>query len=141
MPVRTALGTAAAALLLAAVAPMTAAAGSYESVTVARVGRVDVDGTVVLTGTYRCRAGIGPVFVSSSISQGSASVRHGIGGTRALCDGAEHRWVNSGKVSSKRTSPGAAHVEATVMELRPQGGLPLPYFHATGQRDVTLVAN
>ncbi|MGW4735088.1 DUF6299 family protein [Streptomyces shenzhenensis] len=138
MLVRPALG--AAALLLATVAPVTAAAAPYERVTVDRVGRVAADGTVVLTGTYRCGAATGPVFVAASISQGSTSVRYGIGGTRALCDGAAHRWANSGKATPDRIAPGAAHVEATVMELRPHGGLPLPYIHATGRRDVTLVA-
>ncbi|MER6524065.1 DUF6299 family protein [Streptomyces sp. NPDC001508] len=142
MPVRPVLGAAVGgvALLLGALAPVTASAAPAERVTVGSVGRIAADGTVVLTGTYRCRAGIGPVFVSSSIGQRSTSARYGIGGTRALCDGAEHRWVNSGTVPSDRIAPGAAHVEATVMELRPQGGLPLPYFHATGRQDVRLVA-
>jgi hypothetical protein len=35
-------------------------------------------------------------------------------------------------------TPGAARVEATLMELRLDGGLPLPRFHATQKREVTL---
>ncbi|MFB7493665.1 DUF6299 family protein [Streptomyces sp. NPDC056161] len=142
MLVRPVLGTAAgaAALLLGVVAPATAADNPTETITVDKTGRVATDGTVFLTGTYRCNKGTGQVFVSSSVSQNSDSVRYGVGGTLAQCDGAEHRWENSSKVSSERIAPGAARVEATLLELRPQGGLPLPYFRATGHQDVTLAA-
>lgn len=129
-----------AALLLAAVAPATAAADPYESVTIDRIGHVTSDGTVTLSGTYRCTGGSGPVFVSSSFSQGSDTTRYGIGGTRAVCDGLEHSWENTGRVASAEVAPGTAHVEATLMELRSQGILPLPYFHAAHERDVTLRA-
>lgn len=140
MSLRPALAAAAgAALLLSAVAPAaTASADPYETVTVDPTGRVAEDGTVTLSGTYRCVGGTGPVFVSSSVGQNSPTVRHGIGGTRAVCDGAEHRWENSGKTSPDALAPGAAQVEATLMELHPQGGLPLPRFHATRQQMVTL---
>ncbi|MFJ9862550.1 DUF6299 family protein [Streptomyces sp. NPDC101165] len=139
MPVRPALAAAfgAAALLCAAVGPATADAG--ESVTVAPTGRIAADGTVTLSGTYRCTGNTGPVFVSSSVSQGDSRLKHGIGGSGALCDGAEHSWQNSGKVSAGSLVPGAAHVEATVMELRPSGIAPLPVFHAVQEQDVTLV--
>ncbi|MGV9893031.1 DUF6299 family protein, partial [Streptomyces tendae] len=30
------------------------------------------------------------------LSPPSPSARHGVGGTRAVCDGLEHRWVNTG---------------------------------------------
>ncbi|MEU0971273.1 DUF6299 family protein [Streptomyces sp. NPDC005917] len=138
MPLRHVLAAAlvSAALLCAAVAPATA--GPYESVTVAPTGRLASDGTVTLSGTYTCTGSTGPVFISSSVSQGSPNYRHGIGGTRAVCDGAEHRWQNTGKVTSEKLEAGAAHVEATIMELRPAGGLPLPSFHATRQQDITL---
>ncbi|MEU6068013.1 DUF6299 family protein [Streptomyces sp. NPDC047082] len=139
MPLRPALAAAAAgaaALLLAVVAP--ASADPNETVTVDPTGRVAADGTVTLSGTYRCTGGTGPVFVSSTVGQDSSTVRYGIGGTKAVCDGAAHTWVNTGKVEKGRLSPGASHVEATVMELRPEGGLPLPYFHAQQQQEVTL---
>ncbi|MFI6809680.1 DUF6299 family protein [Streptomyces luteogriseus] len=57
-----------------------------------------------------------PVFVSSSVSQGVSTTRHGVGGTRAVCDGAEHRWVNTGQSVPGALMAGAAHVEATLME-------------------------
>ena len=93
---------------------------------------------VTLSGTYRCTGSTGPVFVSSSIGQDSSYVRYGIGGTRAVCDGALHRWENTGRVYSDPLETGPAHVEATLMELRLTGGLPLPFFHAAQNQDITL---
>ncbi|MEU5750554.1 MULTISPECIES: DUF6299 family protein [unclassified Streptomyces] len=144
MPVRSAaLAAAAGAALLLAVPTATAATHDArqvtESVTVDPTGRIAADGSVTLSGTYRCAAGTGPVFVSSSVSQGDPSVRYGIGGTRAVCDGLEHRWINTGTPSQDALEPGAARVEATLMELRTTGILPLPSFHARHGQDVTLV--
>jgi hypothetical protein len=136
-PVLTA--AAGAALLLLAVPAGTATADPYEIVTVDPTGRIAADGTVTLSGTYRCLGSTGPVFVSSSVAQDPPTVRYGIGGTRAVCDGVEHPWVNTGRAGRDTLAPGAARVEATVMELRPQGGLPLPRFHAAQQQDITLV--
>ncbi|MBV7695705.1 DUF6299 family protein [Streptomyces sp. TRM70350] len=156
MSLRLALGAAAtAALALFAAAPSTSAAADPpesvtadpkgriatdppESVTVDPKGRIAADGTITLTGTYRCVGGTGPVFVSSSIAQSDQSVRHGIGGSLAVCDGKKHRWENTGKPYNRVLKAGAAQVEATLMELRPQGGLPLPTFHAAQRQDVTL---
>ncbi|MEU2420782.1 DUF6299 family protein [Streptomyces sp. NPDC007851] len=127
-----------AALLCVAVGPASATADPTESVTVKATGKLAGDGTVTLSGTYTCTDATGPVFISSSISQDSPTFRHGIGGTQAVCDGAAHDWQNTGKVSSEKLAPGAANVEATILELRPSGGLPLPYFHATRKQDITL---
>ncbi|MFF9817960.1 DUF6299 family protein [Streptomyces sp. NPDC014006] len=146
MSLRTALGTAAAALALPAAAPAApAAADPYETITVDPVGRITADGTVTLSGTYSCLGSSGPVFITTAVSQNApangpyaSTVRHGIGDTRAVCDGAEHTWQNTGKVAIDALRPGAAHVEATVLELRPQGGLPLSHFHAARQQDITL---
>ncbi|MFB7657204.1 MULTISPECIES: DUF6299 family protein [unclassified Streptomyces] len=146
MPVRSAvLAAAAGAALFLQAAPAATAAPAdtqlvTESVTVDRTGRVAADGTVTLSGTYRCTDATGAVFVSSSLRQGDSSVRHGIGGTRAVCDGEEHRWVNTGTPSADAFKPGKAHVEATLMELRTTSGLPLPSFHARKDQDVKLVA-
>ncbi|MET9352620.1 DUF6299 family protein [Streptomyces sp. NPDC006617] len=146
MPVRpAALATAAGAavLLLAAPAAMAAPHDARlvaESVTVDPTGRIAADGSVTLSGTYRCAGGSGPVFVSSTVSQSDPSARYGVGGTRAVCDGLEHRWVNTGTPDTVVLQPGAAHVEATLMELRPMGIVPLPSFHARQGQDVTLMA-
>ncbi|MFD0304141.1 DUF6299 family protein [Streptomyces sp. NPDC127119] len=122
-------------------APAVAAGTSRlsETVTVDPTGRLAADGTVTLSGTYRCTGGTGRTFVSSSLSQGESKVRKGVGGTQAVCDGAEHRWTNTDRTDPGRFEPGAATVEASVMELR-SGGLPLPMFHAAAERSVTLVA-
>lgn len=102
MPVRSAaLAAAAGAALLLPAAPAATAAPHdarlvAESVTVDPTGRIAADGSVTLSGTYRCTGGSGPVFVSSTVSQSDPSARFGVGGTRAVCDGLEHRWVNTG---------------------------------------------
>ncbi|MDT0611458.1 DUF6299 family protein [Streptomyces lancefieldiae] len=143
MPVRVrsaALAAAAGAALLLPATPAAFAAADTETVTVDRTGRIASDGTVTLSGTYRCTAGTGPVFVSSSVSQSNPSVRYGIGGTRAVCDGQEHRWVNRGRAFANALKSGEAHVEASLMELRPTSGLLLPHFHAWQEQAVTLVA-
>jgi hypothetical protein len=137
------------ALLLSLAAPAaqaTTAAAPYDTdtdtVTVDPTGRIAPDGTVTLSGTYRCAPGAGPVFVSSTVTQDDGSVRHGIGGTRAVCDGQAHRWANTGRPAKSTTAAtlrsGPAEVEATLMELRSVGGLPLPAFHAHRTGPVTL---
>ncbi|MER6168207.1 DUF6299 family protein [Streptomyces violaceorubidus] len=146
MPVRSAaLATAAGAGLLLLTAPAATAAPHdarlvAESVTVDPTGRIAADGSITLSGTYRCTGGTGPVYVSSTVSQSDPSARYGVGGTRAVCDGLEHRWVNTGTPDTVVLKPGAAHVEATLMELRPMGIVPLPSFHARQGQDVTLTA-
>lgn len=138
MSMRQAVGAATAAALLLLLAPSAVALSDpYDEVTVDPTGYVAADGTVTLSGTYRCMSAAGPVFVSSSVSQGDSQVRHGIGGTSAVCDGVEHRWTNSEKRTPGTLAPGAAHVEATLMELSATG-LPLPTFHATQQQDITV---
>ncbi|MFH9013501.1 DUF6299 family protein [Streptomyces sp. NPDC017943] len=131
-------GAGAAPATASTATPGTASAAVADSVTVDAIGRIAADGTVTLTGTYRCASASGPVFVSSSVSQGVSTTRHGIGGTRAVCDGAEHRWANTGRPMPGSLVPGAARVEATLMELRLLGGLPLPSAHATSGQAVTL---
>ena len=143
MSLRHTLGVAAGAALFLLAAPTAFAApppaDPPETVTVDPTGRIASDGTVTLSGTYRCAVGTGPVFVSSTVAQNSATVRHGIGGTRAVCDGLEHAWQNSGKPYPRALVPGAANVEATLMELHAQGVLPLFRFHGTARQNVTLI--
>ncbi|MEU0221612.1 DUF6299 family protein [Streptomyces sp. NPDC006265] len=143
MRVRPLPGAAAGAALLlligAGAAPATASAlAPTGSVSVDDVGRNTADGAVTLSGTYRRTSSSGPDFVSSSAGQGVSTTRHGVGGTRAVCDGAEYRWGEHRPDRARRVLAGAAHVEATLMELRTFGGLPLPSFHAVQGQDVTL---
>ncbi|KUN04825.1 hypothetical protein AQI95_18220 [Streptomyces yokosukanensis] len=138
MPARPVLATAlgAAALLCAAVAP--AAADSSETVTIDKTGHVAEDGTITLTGTYRCTGAAGLAFVSSTISQGDRTFVYGIGGSAARCDGAEHHWENTSSFSPNPFKAGKAHVQATITELRSGGLLLLPDIHATKEQDITL---
>ena len=133
-----------AALFLVAAPAVPAAATTHpraaleQTVTVDPTGRVTDDGTVTLTGTYRCTGSEGLAFVSSSVSmKDNPNLHQGIGGTLAVCDGAEHRWENTGK-PFPRLKPGEATVEASVTELRGVGLIPLPAFHAYDVYDVTL---
>lgn len=57
-----------------------------------------------------------PRCLRQSIGQDASNVRHGIGGTRAVCDGMEHRWENTGKPQPDTLDAGTAHFEATLME-------------------------
>ncbi|MFI2641086.1 DUF6299 family protein [Streptomyces sp. NPDC018610] len=139
-----ALGAAAAALLLAAPAApaaatsATAATAPAETVTVDRTVRMTSDGTVTISGTYRCTGATGMVFVSSALSQGDSEDTQSIGGTRAVCDGGTHRWANTGE-SFHSFAQGPAHVQAILTELRPQGIVLVPDFHARRDQDVDLV--
>ncbi|MFJ8544397.1 DUF6299 family protein [Streptomyces sp. NPDC093586] len=127
-----------AALILLAAPTATAKADAAETVTVDSTGRIAADGTITLSGTYRCSGGTGPVYVSSSVSQGDRTVEYGIGGTLAVCDGHQHRWTNIGR-PYRALRPGTAHVGATLMELRPVGIVSLPSFHALNEQDIKLV--
>ncbi|MDX3692019.1 DUF6299 family protein [Streptomyces europaeiscabiei] len=134
------LGAAAGAalLLFSAAPPAGATSEASETLTIDRTGYVAPDGTLTLSGTYRCLGGNGPVFVSSSLQQGDSRVRKGGGGSSAVCDGADHTWTNTDRAEPGRYRPGPARVEATVTELS-GSGLPLPRFHAVRQQDITLV--
>ncbi|MFI9102977.1 DUF6299 family protein [Streptomyces fildesensis] len=140
MSLRPVLGAvASAALLLLLNVPM-ASADPSEVVTVDPTGSVAADGTVTLSGTYRCASGRNPVFVSSSVAKGDTGVRYGIGGTNAVCDHADHRWTNSAKLAPGSITGGTVRVQATVMELDSSSGLPLPRIHVSEEQDIKLVA-
>lgn len=144
MPVRPVLGAAAGAALLllgaAATASSAAAADPAEAVMVNAEGRIADDGVITLSGTYRCEAATGRVFISSSVGRtADSTLRYGIGGTHAVCDGKVHHWKNTGRVADGALKAGPAHVEATIMELRPSGIVLLPVPHAVERQAVTLV--
>jgi hypothetical protein len=142
MSVRLLLSAAAGALALLTAVPATAqAAAPGDAVTVDRVGTVAAGGTVTLSGTYRCSGAEGPVFVASSLPDAhQPGLRHGIGGSRAVCDGAEHTWRNTGTVPEGAVVPGGTDVQAALLELAPVGGLPVPRVHVTLDQAVVMVA-
>ncbi|WP_406337618.1 DUF6299 family protein [Streptomyces sp. NBC_01620] len=125
------------ALLTSATGPVGAA--DVQAVSAAPTGTVSRDGTVTLSGTYRCSSlsGPGPVFVSSTV--GAGEMRRGIGGTVATCDGVEHTWVNQDKpVHGSLMAPGPAEVEATLVHLDTRSGLPMPSIIATDRHEIEL---
>ncbi|MGW4704790.1 DUF6299 family protein [Streptomyces sp. NPDC004285] len=134
---RVRLVLAATVLLTAAVAPLAHARGA-DGLTVDGYGTLAADATVSVSGTYRCLDDSeGPVFVSSTVEQGDRST--GIGGTRAVCDGHLHTWTNSAVVKDPAYRPGAARVEATLLQLTAgTSGLPLPGYLAAERADVEL---
>ncbi|MEE1818533.1 DUF6299 family protein [Streptomyces sp. NPDC004288] len=134
---RVRLVLAATALLTAAVSPLAHARGA-DGLTVDAYGTLAADATVGVSGTYRCLDDSeGPVFVSSTVTQGDRST--GIGGTRAVCDGHVHTWTNSAVVKDPAYRPGAARVDATLFQLTAgESGLPLPGYLAAEQADVEL---
>ncbi|MGW0494350.1 DUF6299 family protein [Streptomyces sp. NPDC003007] len=113
MRVRPLLGAAAGAALLLLTGAGAAPAGASVlaptgSVTVDAVGRIAADGTVTLSGTYRCASSSGPVFRQLVLEPG------------------------------RLHDPPRGGTRATVMELRTFSGLPLPTFHAVRGQDITL---
>lgn len=142
----TALTAVAAAALLLPTAPAASAApaqrtATNEFLTIDATATVAANGTVTVSGTYLCTDAIGPVFVGASLTQnsGGGTVATGLGGSRGVCDGTVHTWVNTGVSLPGTFVAGAAHVDAALVELRPINGLPLPRIHAIARQDVTLV--
>ncbi|MEU7035865.1 DUF6299 family protein [Streptomyces sp. NPDC046237] len=125
--------------LLVATAAGAAQASSADDLSVDAYGTVAADGTVTVSGTYRCLDdSAGPVFVSSTLVQEDRSA--GLGGTRAVCDGQVRDWSNTAVVKEPGYRPGAARVKATLMQLTPSGplGVPMPGFLAAQDSDVIL---
>ncbi|MER8234507.1 DUF6299 family protein [Streptomyces sp. NPDC094049] len=113
-------------------------APAADAVTVDSRGILGADGTVALSGTYRCLDdGAGPVLVGSNLTQGGHSA--GIGGTRAVCDGRAHPWTNTGVVKDPAYRPGPARVRATLAQITTgPDGLPVPTIRAVQEVPVTL---
>ncbi|MEU0939327.1 DUF6299 family protein [Embleya sp. NPDC005971] len=143
------VGRAAAALsagiagLLLALAPVAARAAESVHVGGDRVLLdstvwVAADGTITLSGTYQCSAGhAGVVLVGGSVGQ--AGHHTAVGGSIATCDGRAHAWRNSEK-SAIGFVPGAAHGDATLLELEDgEGVVPvLPAILAVDDHDVVI---
>lgn len=127
-----------AAALVTVLTPTSAGAQfAPDAVTIDQTGQIASDGTLTLTGTYRCSSlRPGPVFVGSKVSQGGAQA--GVGGTRATCDGREHAWRNTGR-AMEDFEPGAAAGEATLLVLdTSRGFIPVPVVLDRDQRELIL---
>ncbi|OPC82686.1 hypothetical protein B4N89_18595 [Embleya scabrispora] len=99
---------------------------------------VTADGTVTISGTYRCSADhAGTVLVGGSVSQ--AGLHIAMGANAATCDGLTHDWRSSERPPLDFV-PGPARGDATLLELRSgEGVVPvLPNVLAQETRDVTI---
>ena len=138
MNIRHMLGAAAGVALLAVLAPATASAAVVpDEVTVDRIGRLARDGELTLSGTYRCEARHGRVFIGSTVRQ-RGWWTEGIGGTRAHCDGRAHRWANRAH-PFRDYLPGRARVRVSLVRLGDDGSwLPLPHLLAERNEVIRL---
>ncbi|MFG2652612.1 DUF6299 family protein [Streptomyces sp. NPDC048436] len=137
---RTLAALALTSAVLALPAPVHAAPAPApaNSVTVNRTGTIAPDGTVTLSGTYRCLSDgtPGPVFVSSALVKGYTST--GVGGTLAVCDGQVREWTNTSRGTNTQYKPGEVTVRAHLMKLATKSGLPLPQPLAQEEAQVKL---
>ncbi|MEV0117710.1 DUF6299 family protein [Streptomyces sp. NPDC050844] len=127
MRVRLALSAAATSLIIAGLAAATPShAGQIDDLTVNGTGTIAADGTITLSGTYRCLPDgtPGPVFVGSTLVRGNEST--GIGGTHAVCDGQVREWTNTSKGTGSRYERGEATVRAHLVKLSTKSVLPMP---------------
>ncbi|MFJ5995472.1 DUF6299 family protein [Streptomyces sp. NPDC092370] len=102
-----------------------------------RRGPDRADGTVALPGTYPLRELQRPGVRRLVLEPGRLHDPSRHRRDRAVCDAAAHRRVNTGRAPLGAFVAGAAHVEATVRELRTFSGLPLPTFRAVRGQDLT----
>ncbi|MGW1997876.1 DUF6299 family protein [Embleya sp. NPDC001921] len=120
--------------------PIGAARAGGDHVTIDSTVWVAADGTITLSGTYRCTPHhVGTVLVGGQVDQEG---RHAsVGGSVATCDGARHTWRNTGQPYIG-IHPGAARGAATLLELAPgEGVIPiLPNVLAHDARDVAVEA-
>jgi hypothetical protein len=100
-------------------------------------GRVAKDGTITLTGTYRCSPrGSGSVLIGSKALQGAN--RAELDGSAATCDNRSHTWRGTGDAPGVRLVPGAATAEAHLVHLDTARGLPFPVILTADRAEVRL---
>ncbi|WP_267244752.1 DUF6299 family protein [Streptomyces sp. PR69] len=125
-----------------------------DAVTLDPEGQLAADGTVTLSGSYRCS----PlhhgrtVLVGATLIQGD--VHYGVGGTVAHCDGREHSWRHTGQLPGElaagesadpaggeagRTVAGRVDGEATLLKLDSGGLVPVPVLLDRDARPLVLL--
>jgi hypothetical protein len=140
-PSSLAVSACATAALVTVLTPGSAGAQAAPgTITIDRTGQIAPNGTITLTGTYRCSSPQpGPVLVGAKLTQEGATAS--VGGTTARCDGKLHTWRNTGPTESPFKA-GAARGEATLFGLDSSGGMgPLPFFVDTDRQDLNLRQN
>jgi len=139
MRVRLAVVGAVGALAVLIPGGWTAAADDGNTVAVAPTGGIAKDGTVTLTGTYRCEPSSGPgTVVNSSVTDGTDTSSVG-GSVPATCDGEVHTWTATGRPYLP-VGAGPVRAEASLIHLSWQGSLiPQTDVLANQPQTVTLV--
>ncbi|MEW2414212.1 DUF6299 family protein [Streptomyces sp. NPDC046866] len=144
------MGTTGRRMALAALSALTAAAAfaapataspRNSDVSVQPYAHIGEDGTITLSGTYRCDAGspMGATQISATVVQGETHLTSGAG--EAVCDGAEHEWQSTGTLPQSlglpgEVHPGPARFEARLQEVRFSGLMPKSVaVHAEDVRD------
>ncbi|MET9321689.1 DUF6299 family protein [Streptomyces sp. NPDC003038] len=111
------------ALALTAVFNAPASAGAFgNEISVQKEAHISEDGTVTLSGTYRCHSTspVGAVQVAAGLRQGG--IRLGISGENAVCDGAYHEWSSTGSLRyTPGITAGPATAEVQLTETRRNG--------------------
>ncbi|MBY6306281.1 DUF6299 family protein [Streptomyces clavuligerus] len=108
-----------------------------DTVTIAPAAEIAPDGTLTLSGTYRCSSlRSGPVLIGAKALQGDA--RAEIDGARAVCDDRTHTWREQA-LPDGTFRPGAARGEAALVHLdNSQGFVPFPVVLNADKAPLTL---
>ncbi|WP_236655214.1 DUF6299 family protein [Streptacidiphilus carbonis] len=128
-------------LCLGAAAPVAEASDAVNTVTVAPQAAVAKDGTVTVSGTYRCSPDLSQgTVVSSSLTTGDETSSIG-SSVPAVCDGEEHSWSSSGRPFTP-VADGPVTVQASLVHLEWSSGslIPMPDLVARGSQNTTLTA-
>ncbi|MFI1016873.1 DUF6299 family protein [Streptomyces sp. NPDC020965] len=108
-----------------------------DSITIDPAGRIGSDGSLTLTGTYRCwSSASGPVIIGSKVLQGAARAEPE--GSAARCDGRVRTWRGVDR-DGAGFRPGAAQGEVTLLRLDTSGGfVPFPVLLDNHRAELTL---
>ncbi|GLF97064.1 DUF6299 family protein [Streptomyces yaizuensis] len=125
------------AAVAACVVPGSASAQfAPDTISIAPAAGIAADGSLTLSGTYRCFRHSGAVLIGAKALQRDA--RAEFDGDMAVCDGRAHNW--SGTAPATGTfETGAARGEAVLIHLdSSQGFVPLPVIVDTHTADLEL---
>ncbi|MER6914443.1 DUF6299 family protein [Streptomyces sp. NPDC000594] len=108
-----------------------------DTITIAPAAQLSPDGTLTLSGTYRCSSlRSGPVLIGAKAVQ--HDTRATIDGARAICDDRVHTWRERAEGEGTFRA-GAAHGEAVLIHLdSSQSFVPLPVILNADDRNLTV---
>ncbi|MET9963219.1 DUF6299 family protein [Streptomyces sp. NPDC006326] len=141
MPGRRMALAALSALAAAAAFTAPATATSFDSaISVQPYAQIGEDGTITLSGTYRCTdaSPVGGIQIAASVIQDHTRLTTGAGG--AVCDGAEHEWESRASLRyTPDIHPGPARAEVRLQEVKLSGLMPKSlHTLAEDQQDIQI---